>query len=274
MKYWVYAANIDGFRCDMAMLVRLDFWRAAREELDKVKKLFWLAECEEISYHEVFDATYSWNLLHKMEAFARHETGISGLDDVLNFYKGAFPPDAFHLLMTTNHDENSHSGSEYERLGNAAEAFAVLCCTWNGIPLIYSGQEMPNKKRLKFFEKDAIEWTGTYALHNLFKKLLTLRKNNAALRAGEGSQTYRLKTAADQFVFAFLRKSDRNEVLVLLNLSDQEKPFFDITDDLLSGSFINILSDNESNFTEKKHFALRPWEYLVYAKDTSLVPAV
>lgn len=274
MRFWITECNIDGFRCDMAMLVRLDFWRTAREELDKVKKLFWLAECEEISYHEVFDATYSWNLLHKMEAFARHETNISGLDEVLNYYSGAFPPGAFHLLMTTNHDENSHSGSEYERLGNVAEAFSVLCCTWNGIPLIYSGQELPNKKRLKFFDKDQIEWTGTYALHNLYKKLFSLRKNNAAMRAGESSKTYRLKTEADQFVFAFLRKSDQGEVLVVMNLSDQEKPFFDITDDLLSGSFVNILSDNESNFTEKKHFALRPWEYLIYAKDTLLVPAV
>ena len=40
---------------------------------------------------------------------------------------------------------------------------AVFSCTWNGIPLIYSGQELPNLKRLKFFEKDAIDWTGENA---------------------------------------------------------------------------------------------------------------
>lgn len=274
MRFWVTECDIDGFRCDMAMLVTLDFWRTAREEMDNIKKLFWLAECEEINYHEVFDATYSWSFLHKMEAFCRKETNTYGLDDVLNYYSNSFPPDAFHLLFTTNHDENSHSGSEYERLGKAAEAFAVLCCTWNGIPLIYSGQELPNTKRLKFFDKDCIEWTGTCALHDFYKKLLALRKSNAALQAGESSKTYRLKTGADQFIFAFLRRSGRDEVLVVLNLSDQEKPFFDINDDMLSGSFTNVFSGNESNFTEKKHFALRPWEYLVYAKDASLVPAV
>ncbi len=59
----------------------------------------------------------------------------------------AFPQDALRLLFTSNHDENSHSGSEYERLGEGAKAFVVLCTTWkNSLPLIYSGQEMPNKK--------------------------------------------------------------------------------------------------------------------------------
>ena len=274
MRFWITECDIDGFRCDMAMLVPLDFWRTVRAELDKMKELFWLAECEEISFHEVFDATYSWNFLHKMEAFWRGEINIGGLDEVLHHYSTAFPPNAFHLLFTTNHDENSHSGSEYERMGQAAEAFAVLCCTWNGIPLIYSGQELPNKKRLKFFDKDQIEWTGNNALHNFYKKLLSLRKTNKALQAGERSKTIRLKTAADQFVFAFLRECEEDEVLILLNLSGEERSFFEITDEQLSGNFVNILSENESDFTQKKYFALRPWEYLVYAKEGSLVPAV
>src|SRR5688500_3612468 len=71
MEFWVRECNIDGFRCDMAMLVPLNFWRSARTHLDSIKKLFWLAECEEINYHEVFDATYAWKLLHKMEAYWR-----------------------------------------------------------------------------------------------------------------------------------------------------------------------------------------------------------
>lgn len=34
MKFWLETADIDGFRCDMAMLVPTDFWNAARKELD------------------------------------------------------------------------------------------------------------------------------------------------------------------------------------------------------------------------------------------------
>jgi alpha-amylase len=62
MLFWVQQCDIDGFRCDMAMLVPLDFWKQARSRIDPVKKLAWLAECEEAAYHEAFDASYTWKI--------------------------------------------------------------------------------------------------------------------------------------------------------------------------------------------------------------------
>ncbi len=268
MQFWVDECHIDGFRCDMAMLVPLDFWRRARRQLDSSRKLFWLAECEEINYHEVFDVSYAWKWLHKMEAFWRQETDIGGLDEVLQYYDTMFPPGSMRAMFTTNHDENSHSGSEYERLGDSAEAFAVFCCTWNAIPLIYSGQELPNKKRLKFFDKDFIEWTGQNALHDLFKTLLELRKKNPALKSGNPDvTTYRLHTDANNFVFAFLRRHlpTGHEVLVIINLSRHDKPLVHITDAEVNGHYTNVFSKAEKDFTGEKHFALRPWEYQVYS---------
>lgn len=266
MKFWVRECDIDGFRCDMAMLVPLNFWVRARTELDLMKKLFWLAECEEINYHEVFDATYSWKFLHQMEAFWKRATGINGLQETLHYYESSFPPNAFHLFFTTNHDENSHSGSEYERLGDAAKALSVLCCTWNGIPLIYSGQELPNKKRLKFFDKDPIEWTGTYELHDFYRKMLFLRKTNAALKAGEDSLCYRIATNADDFIFAFLRKKGLAEVLVLLNLSYEKQPRIQLNDSKLSGCFTDIFNGLQVNFGEETLISLDAWEYAVFDK--------
>ncbi len=266
MKYWIEECNIDGFRCDMAMLVPLDFWRTARKELDAIKKLFWLAECEEINYHQVFDASYAWKWLHKMEARWKEQTDINGLIEVLHYYERMFPPRSLHAFFTSNHDENSHSGSEYERLGDAAVVFAVLCCTWNCIPLIYSGQELPNKKRLKFFEKDFIEWNDKYALHDFFKKLLLLRKSNPALKAGNIDSVIRLANNAGQFVFSFLRKNAGHEALIILNLSREDKPFVEITDNMLTGAFTNVFSNAVQDFTVRKYFALRPWEYQVYSK--------
>jgi glycosidase len=220
MKFWIDRCDIDGFRCDMAMLVPLDFWREARLALDPLKPLFWLAECEEIAYHEVFDATYTWKFLHKMEAVWRKESPLSGLDEVLDYYTAQFPANALRVYFTTNHDENSHSGSEYERLGDAAKLFAVLCATWNGLPLIYSGQEMPNYKRLKFFDKDPIEWTGRYELNDFYKAMLSLRKRNPALRAGDSRvTTRRLHTGSDDRCYGFSQKNGDDEVLVLLNFS-------------------------------------------------------
>ncbi len=262
MRFWVKECNIDGFRCDMAHLVLLSFWKEARVALDKEKKLFWLAECEEPHYHEVFDASYRWKWLHKTEEYARMKTDISGLEGVLYFYNSHFPPEALHLFFTSNHDENSHSGSEYERYGDAAKCFAVFSCTWNGIPLIYSGQELPNKKRLKFFEKDEIEWTGNFELHDFYKTLLKLRKTNPALSAADINViTYRLNTDAPN-VFAFIRKTVKHSVLVILNLSS-DTSWFEMRDGRAHGKFKEVFTGEEYEFVYQKWFEMKPWEYWV-----------
>jgi glycosidase len=266
MQFWVDEFDIDGFRCDMAMLVPLEFWRYVRTELDKRKALFWLAECEEIHYHEVFDATYTWRLLHKMEAYCKKETDLAGLSEVLHYYYSMFPPGALRAYFTTNHDENSHSGSEYERLGSAAKAFAVFCCTWDGIPLIYSGQELPLTRRLNFFDKDPIEWNGKYELHDFYKTLLTLRKTNNALKAGDAeSAPVRLLTNASHFVFAFFRQKDNNRLLVLLNLSNENKPLVHLSDPTAYGEYQNLFSGSQLVVNEHTYFNLSAWEYLVFS---------
>jgi alpha-amylase len=266
MKFWVNEFDIDGFRCDMAHLVPLDFWRQARKEIDLIKPLFWLGETEESNYHSVFDASYTWEFLHKTESYWRKETSIAGLDSVLNKYDTAFPPGALRIYFTSNHDENSHSGSEYERMGDLAKAFAVLCATWNSIPLVYSGQELPNKKRLKFFDKDEIGWTGSYELHDFYKTLLTLHSAHPALRAGDDKvKTFRIKTSDDTDVFAYLRKNSDKEVLVLLNLSPNNN-LFTITDEMVSGSFENVFTNTVNDFSAEKKIEIPAWEYLVYEK--------
>jgi glycosidase len=268
MNFWIHEYDIDGFRCDMAHLVPLSFWKEARKRLDEVKKLFWLAETEEPAYHQVFDATYAWELLHKMEAIAKGTSDVKHLNGVSKKYNTLFPADAMRLLFITNHDENSHSGSEFERMGVAAKAFAVLCATWqNSIPLIYSGQELPNNKRLKFFDKDHIEWSHKIELHNFYKTLLTLHKNNASLHAGvNDTETTILLTTADDNVFAYLRKRGEKQVMVLLNLSSTDKLKFEVLDNVITGKFRSTFSGVENDFTNDKSFELQAWEFIIYEK--------
>ncbi|HEY6506239.1 MAG TPA: alpha-amylase family glycosyl hydrolase [Chitinophagaceae bacterium] len=268
MKFWLKECDLDGFRCDMAHLVPLDFWKQARVELDAIKPLFWLAETEEVSYHEVFDASYAWELLHTMEKFKKGETGMNGLDAVLHKYEMVFPPTALRAFFTSNHDENSHSGSEYERMGDAAVPFAVLCATWGGIPLIYSGQELPMaNKRLHFFDKDLIPWTGKNELHGFYKTLLTLRLNNPALNAGDpGIRMYRLETNNNANVFAYLRKNKDREVVVILNLSPQDHLRFTIIGAVMHGVYINVFTGISHDFSSDKIFEMNKWSYLVFEK--------
>ncbi|MEJ7671207.1 MAG: hypothetical protein WKF59_00400 [Chitinophagaceae bacterium] len=85
MKFWIDYCDIDGFRCDMAHLVPLDFWKKAKAELQKTKAdLFWLAECEEANYHEVFDATYTWKWMHTTEEFCKKQTDLNSLVEIVD----------------------------------------------------------------------------------------------------------------------------------------------------------------------------------------------
>ncbi len=266
MQFWVETCNIDGFRCDMAMLVPLDFWKEARRILDSIKPLFWLAECEEIMYHEVFDVSYTWKMIHIMEAYWKKSSDMQGLFQVLYYYKHQFPAGAIRTYFTSNHDENSHSGTEYERLGDAALPFAVFACLYDGVPLIYSGQEIPNLKRLLFFDKDEIDWDRNILLSEFYKTLLQLRKINPALKSGDPKRSALIlsNTNADS-VLSFIRRFERDEVLVILNLSGDTQSVI-ITGHTLAGSFKDIFESGNPDFISGQPLLLNAWDFKVYVK--------
>ncbi|MFZ1259112.1 MAG: alpha-amylase family glycosyl hydrolase [Chitinophagaceae bacterium] len=269
MKFWVTECDIDGFRCDLAFWVELDFWKEARKELDAVKPLFWLGEFDELEkpeYGEAFDASYTWTWMHKTEDFYKKSGTLDTLFTVLKRYDD-LGDSTTRAWFTTNHDENSWNGTEYEKYGDMAKSLAVFSATWNGIPLLYSGQELPNLKRLEFFEKDVIKWNTKNELHDFYKVLLNLKTNNPALRSGDPTvQTFRIKTSDPKNIFAYLRKSGSREVLVVLNLSKQKDLHFDILDSIVTGTFRNAFSGSANDFTTEKSFEMQGWEYLVYDK--------
>jgi alpha-amylase len=268
LQFWVMECDIDGFRCDLAFWVGLPFWIKARKELDKVKYLFWLGEFDEIdhpAYGKVFDASYTWTWMHKTEDFNKKHLPIDSLEFVLQQYNN-IGNHSMRAWFTSNHDENSWNGTEYEKYNGMAKTLAVFSCTWNGIPLIYSGQEIPNRRRLKFFDKDQIEWTGFYELNDFYKTLLHLHIAHPALRAGDDNvKTFRIKTNDDAHVFAYMRKNGDREVLVLLNLSPFDN-LFTITDEMILGVFKNVFTNIINNFSAEKKLEIPAWGYLVFEK--------
>jgi alpha-amylase len=270
MKFWVEECDIDGFRADLAFWVELPFWKEARKELDAVKPLFWLGEYDELDnpeYGEAFDASYSWTWMHKTEDFYKKELELDTLYTVLKKYDD-LGDSTMRAWFTTNHDENSWNGTEYEKYGDMAKALAVFSITWNGIPLLYSGQELGNTKRIKFFDKDTIESTrNADMMFAFYKTLMNVKNNDPALRGGDPAvQTFRIKTTEPKNVFAYLRKSGAKEVLVVLNLSAKKDLHFEITDERVTGIFKNIFSGAANDFTNEKSFEMQEWEFLVYEK--------
>jgi len=266
MKFWVTEADIDGFRADLAFWVELDFWLEAKKELDTVKPLFWLGELDALEhpeYMQVFDAAYSWTWMHKAKDFYQNNLPITTLDSVLEKYQKAPGLEAW---FTTNHDENSWNGTEYEKYGDAAKGLAVFSCTWPGVPLLYNGQELPNQKRLEFFEKDPIAWTGKNALHPFYKTLLNLHRTHPALMADEkATQTIRLAMATNEKVLAYLRKNGDREVVVVLNLSNSDQSI-KLPAEHIKGNYKNTFTSEAVDLTAQQTLQMKAWEYLVFEK--------
>ena len=228
-----------------------------------MKPLLWLAEMDPIDYPEymqVFDVAYSWAWMHKTAEWYGQKLPLKTLWHILTDYENK---PGMKAWFTSNHDENSWNGTEYEKYGDAALALAVFSCTWPGMPLIYSGQELPNQKRLKFFDKDEIEWNGLPALHDFYKKLLCLQTKDDALHAK--ADVYRLATSAENSVMAYIRKGRTSEVIVLLNLSSHSVRF-DLLSNWVQGSFSELFTGKENDFSKNSHFQMQPWEYYVYVR--------
>ncbi|MGC4129206.1 MAG: alpha-amylase family glycosyl hydrolase [Bergeyella sp.] len=268
MKFWVQETDIDGFRCDLAAWVEVDFWNEAIPEVEKVKPLFFIGEYDELDnpdYGKVFDASYSWTWMHKTREYYEKDLPLQDLKDLLVKYS-SIGDGSMRAWFTTNHDENTWNGTEYEKYGVIAKPLAVFSATWNGIPLLYSGQELPNKKRLEFFEKDPIEWTGTNELHGFYKTLLNLKSTNPALRGGDKNvTTFILKTSADDKILAYARKNGKDEVVVILNMS-KNPVAFTINDENVSGEYRNAFDNKKEILTPEKQYNLNISEYLVFVK--------
>jgi glycosidase len=270
MRFWVEECDIDGFRCDLAFWVELPFWREARDKIDAVKPLFWFGEYDELEkpeYAEVFDASYTWTWMHRAKDFYQQRGHLDTLLQVLDRYEG-LKNDRMRSWFTTNHDENSWNGTEFEKYGDMARSLAVFSATWPGVPLIYSGQEIGNRKRIQFFEKDTIlSGPDAESFSALYSSLLQLKMSNPALRSDSSASVIRLQTSAPGQVLAFLRIQERNSVLVVLNLSSQADLHFEIVDPRLSGRYRNLYSGATNDFRSDKSFEMQPWEYLIYTAE-------
>ena len=261
MKFWVEETDIDGFRCDVAGMVPTDFWNETRKKLDSIKPVFMLAEAEQEDLHyQAFDMTYAWNFMHLINDIAQEKKSVKELDNYFKKDSTVYPPDALKMYFTTNHDENSWNGTVFERLGDAYQAMAVLTFTVPGMPLIYSGQEAGLNKRLKFFEKDLIDWKSNNDLRPFYSKLLLLKKEHPALWNGnEGGSMERINSTDDNAVFAFLRQKDNDKIIVVLNLSPKDKDI-ELNIDK-NNNFKDIFTKNTLDST---HFIMKPWEFRVY----------
>lgn len=265
MQFWLRETDIDGFRVDMAGLVPNDFWVEARPALDSVKTVFMLAEWQDEPAHfqSAFNANYGWKWKDVTKEIAAGKRSAHALDSLLQELNGFYPEDYYQLYFTQNHDENSHNGTEAELYGPAADAFNVLEFTWQGIPMLYNGQEDKLDHRLAFFDKDPIRW-GQMVKTPFYQKLTGLRHNNQAVWAGKnGGKLVKIPTNSDDSIYAFFREKKGDKVLVILNLSKESRIFTLQVPEMARGAYTDLFGSSTVQVTKDMELRLDAWGYLV-----------
>ncbi len=263
MKFWLKETDIDGFRCDHVDAIPVDFWKQCISELKKIKHVFMLAESQHPEFHSAgFDATYGWGVMEGWIRFYAGKLSLAQEDSIINHNIQVFPANAYRVFFTTNHDWNSWEGTEFERYGEAYKALAVFTQTmYQSVPLIYNGQEIPNKRRLKFFIKDPIEWGTKLEMAPFYTTLLKLRKSTPALAADASYK--KIITANDVAIFAYTREKQGHKVLVILNFSRQPQSFT-IKDNSISGQPMNVFMGVKEKLSRTHVYSIEPWGYIVY----------
>ena len=270
MLWWVHETDIDGFRCDVANEVPTDFWLRVTDSLKAIKPdIFMLAEAEEPELNnKIFDAYYAWDFHHKMNIVAKGEGNVDSLRLSLNKMNSRFDDRAIPMYFTSNHDENSWNGTEFERMGDAASTFAALTYVLPGMPLIYNGQEVGFNRRLEFFEKDNIDWTASSSEHdftNLYEQLNALKKSNSVLFTQEkDGEMVEIENNMSDKVWSFKRVKGENEVHCVFNFTDED--VFVSFDEAIGGEgFKEFPGETSSDVIES--IKLEAWEYKLYYKN-------
>ncbi len=271
MARWIREFGVDGFRCDYATDVPTPFWDELARRLREIRPdLFLLSESEQPQHQlRAFNTSYSFEMMHTFNHVAAGEAPVSAIDATLARTRVRFPEGASLIYYTSNHDENSWQGTEMERLGVTADAFAVLSFVLDGIPLIYNGQEIALNRRLQFFERDPIKWPGKGRGEKVefYRKLCALKRSHPALAVGAPAR--RLATTKNEAIYAGLRGNESGPaVAAFLNLT-KETAEADSYDPALVGRWRDAFTGEIVDIVRATSLKLDPGAYRVLVRTES-----
>ena len=171
------------------------------------------------------------------------------------------------LAFTSNHDENSWSGSEFDRFGDAREAMAVFSFVVpRGLPLVYTGQEVGYDHAFAFFDRDPIPVYELNGFTRFYRRLTKLRHENAALAAGEtGGEMVEIRNNAEDCLMTLVRETPDNRVVAIMNLS----PYAiraEYATGIYAGRYTDAMTGAEYNLPEWVAEDMAPWSYRILTR--------
>ncbi|MGX7107872.1 alpha-amylase family glycosyl hydrolase [Facklamia miroungae] len=187
-----YAKVVDGFRCDVASLIPLPFWQAARKAVKEVNPdLVWLAESVEPSFiletrkqgitglsdsevYQAFDMTYDYDIQGDFDAYLSGQQPLSAYLNSVNRQNWTYPSNFTKLRFLENHDQARIAAKikPYHSL----EQITAFNFFLRGAHLIYNGQEVQAKHLPNLFEKDPIDWFEFADWSNYLSELIRIKK--------------------------------------------------------------------------------------------------
>ncbi len=218
MKYWVYTANIDGFRCDYADGPPANFWIQAIDTLRNISthKLLLLAEGSWSSnFGAGFDFNFGFGFYGQLKNIFNNNQSAQLIDNFNNSEYINAGSSQLVVRYTSNHDVNGAEGTPLDLFGgrNGSMAAFVVAAYMRSVPMVYNGQEVGTPYRLVFpFTGTKIGWTINPDITAEYKKILAVRNNSVAIRRGS------LTSYSNTNICAFTKDAPGEKILVLTNL--------------------------------------------------------
>lgn len=262
MKYWVLAANIDGFRCDAADFIPYDFWKQAIDTLKtfKDRKLVLLAEGSRANHFNAgFQLNYGWDYYKTLKEVFKRAQPDAALFTTNSQEMTNIPNGSTKLRFTTNHDETAWDDTPVGLFSGKRGSMAafVLASYMGGSTLLYNGQEVGSTKKLTFFDRDPIDWTENPDMVAEYKKLIAFKSSSEAVKAG---QTERVNTSD---LAVFKRVFNGQEVLVIVNTNNSESTLATPAE-LVNTSWKDVMGNKD--FTLQAALKLQPYQYYILNK--------
>lgn len=261
MKYWIFTANVDGYRCDYADGPPTDFWTQALDTLNNIKthKLIYLAEGtngSEISAG--FQLGYAFSYYSTIKSVFGG-SNASGLFATNSSELASLPSPGLKLRYITNHDDANSDGSTIQLYGGKQGALSafVIAAYMDGVPLIYSSQEVGYPNKINFFNNVPVDYTANPDMVAAYKQIIAFRTAHEAIKTGT------LTPYSDANVVAFEKVSGSDDVLVLANTRNSSYTFS--VPAVIRGSWIDGFTNASFELTPTYTFA--PYEYLVLKKN-------
>ncbi len=260
MKYWVLAANIDGYRCDHTDGVPADFWKQAIDTLNNIpnRKIIMFAEgVRSDLFSSGFQMNFGWNFYNNLKDIYNNNQPASKLSgantaDYQNMTGGNQV-----LRFTSNHDDNAWDNTPISIFNGKQGSMAafLLSSYMGGVPMIYNGQEVATPIKLSFFYKTPIDWSINPEITQEYKKIIALRKSSNAIKTGSINY-YNNNTN----VVAFKKTSGSEEIVVLVNVRNQSVDY-GVDQSLKSKQWKNAF--DEADFSVANAITLAPYSYIV-----------